>query len=182
MPKQLPEDRTEFMAALDDMMNAAKRKDNEATFNTFSEHVLAGKYSDAQFADIQKITNRMLAVRMSVNPYFESYLASLNAMTTQAQNDKFAGYFDALNGVMSTVKSSNKSTFKNFTEFATDLFQYNALRTSGASMWAASNDNYTIQYKNEKPIVSFTFKSPEIIKKTPMKTLRKVEIILFTFF
>ena len=49
-------------------------------------------------------------------------------------------------------------------------------KNSILSTWKYSFNLY------EKPIVSFTFKSPEIIKKTPIKTLRKVEIILFTFF
>jgi len=156
-PKQLPEDRTAFMTALEEMMNAAKRDDNKETFETFSEHVTTGKYSETQFADIQKIANRMLAAKMSVNPYFESYLTSLNMMTVHEQNSKFVSYFNALNSVIDAVKSSNKSTYKNFTIFATNLFQYNALRYSkGSSMWVSSNDSYTIEYKDGKPLVRFT--------------------------
>jgi len=179
--KQFPEDRTEFITTLDDFMNAAKREDNKITFETFSEHLATGKYSDQQFADIQQIANKMLGAKMSANPYFESYFNSLNVMTTKEQNNKFTGYFNALNGVIGSVKSSNKSTYKDFTNFATHLFGENALRHVGGSMWISSNDKYTIEFKNDAPLITFPDLDLLGIRKNDTIRIKKTSGVYFPF-
>ncbi len=154
--KQFPEDRTAFMEALEKFMNATKHKPNKLAFETFEENLTLGRFSDEQLADIQVLANQMLGLKMNASTYFESFLRSLNMMIAGEQSNKFATYINTLQQFGKTIKSNNKTTFKDFTNFAADLFEKNALRyAKSGSVWFASNDNYSIIFKDNKPQITF---------------------------
>jgi len=134
--KEFPQERTAFLTALDGFINATKQKDNQAAYDAFSQNVMSGQFSDNQLADIQEIANRMLGLKMNANNYFESYLRSLNMMIANGQKDKLNGYLTTLRDFSTSIKSNNKTSFKNFTNFAADLFEKNALRyVKSSSIW-----------------------------------------------
>jgi len=154
--KQFPEGKTEFLTALDSFMNATKVKKNKIVFEAFNQNAISGQFSDNQLADIREVANQMLGLKMTASTYFESYLHSLNMMIASGQSNKSGDYLNTLRQLAGTIKSNNKPSFKDFTNFATNLFEKNALRfAKSGSIWLASTDNYSIIYKNNTPQITF---------------------------
>ncbi len=155
--EEFPENKMEFLKAMDEFMNAQKREDCKETFGAFETYILTNRLDDNQFKEVRGVANKMLGFKMRPHPYFESYLRSINNMIESKQTDKFGGYHTTLNSLLDNLKRSTTPSYKNYTNFAADLFGKRAIRyVKSGSIWLTSNDDYFFGYKEDNPIVKFS--------------------------
>ncbi len=170
-----PENKSEFVKALDEFMNAQKREDCKETFLIFEDYLMEGNLTDAQYKVILEVSNRMLGFKMRPHPYFESYIRSLNTMVkAQEQSSKFDGYHNTLNSMLDALKRSTAPSYKNYTNFVADLFEKKAIRyVKSGSIWLTSNSDYSFDYKNEKPLLKFSGLDLIGVRKTDTISIKK---------
>ncbi len=149
--KEFSANKMELLTQLDGYTNASKRKDLEATFNTFKGVVSA--YNEAQFKEVHANLNTMLKQKMSANPFFLDYMKALNGI---ARDERGGGKLDQLNQVLAQVMAAQKKPYsKKVLEFAALLYEQNALKASKTTSWLVESPKMALKYADN--IVTATF-------------------------
>lgn len=153
-----PEDPAQFIAALDEFMNASKRKDLEETFKEFQENHKAQRFTEDQFKQIIDIANVMKSRRMRANPYFERYFRSINQIVSLGYMDKhFDDWITVTGSLAKDIKSAQIRSYTMYLDFCIALFSESSLKLGGRGgvQWQVVTDGFKFNYDTGNPYVSF---------------------------
>jgi len=146
--EQFSEVRAEFMSQLEEYMTAGKQASAEATYREFETIFKSGMFTDEEIDQILATGNRMLAQRMTANPYFSAYLRALiQIKNAEGGGGHFGDWHKVLDEMLADTDNRRLMPFQEFLSFSTDFFENGALRYSetGTSWYPLALD-YQVGY------------------------------------
>ncbi len=150
--EQFSEVRAEFMSQLEEYMTAGKQASAEATYREFASIFRSGMFTEEEIDQILRTGNRMLAQRMTANPYFSAYLRALiQIKNAEGGEGHFGDWHRVLDTMLADADNRRLMPFQEFLNFSTDFFEYGALRYSetGTSWYPLALD-YRVGYEEEE--------------------------------
>jgi len=148
-------DKTEFVKELSSLFNATKRTDLKDLSKEFSNLVKENKINDALMTNIMKNTNKMLLMRGKAYPQLKRMISTYIALNNiPLTSGEWSDFENTLKQVMANSKKGDTKTTLEFMEFCLPLYQKQALFTNKSKTWSLSNENFTLSYGENGPIVS----------------------------
>ena len=105
-----------------------------------------GKFSPSQQKFIIDISNQMLAEKMSVQPHFEFYIATVAAFLQNNLPDKVLVQWQ---GITKSLLGNSNKEYLEFLQTTTNLFADKVIYTSGTAVWSVDTLDFDLVYKNE---------------------------------
>lgn len=156
--ERFSEDPAEFLQQLEGYMTASKRKVLEDTYKDFATVYGNGLFTEEEVNQILKTGNAMLEQRMVASPYFQNYLRAVSAVKTGADPERhFKEWHSVLDQVLANIENRHLKPFDEFVKFSMQFFEQQALRysPSGGTSWYAITDDYSFEYVDGAPVISF---------------------------
>jgi hypothetical protein len=125
----------------------------------FSGHYNAGRFNSAQRLQIIKLCNQMLNANCQLNPDFEGYLKTINALVTNNYMSKFDGWHKNLSAAL----GKSKDDFQKFLAVSKNVFADNILFKVGGFTWVAKTSDVDL-----------------VIEKEPLFLFKKLDLFCFT--
>ncbi len=129
----------------------------------FSGYYRGGKFSVAQKNQVIRLSNEMLNANCQVQPDFENYLITLNAL---ASNNAL-GKFDNWHKTLSASLKRSKEDYQKFLLVSKNVFAENKLLQLGGFTWVSSSADAELIIEKE-PL--FLFKNLNLFCYTPGDT------------
>jgi hypothetical protein len=150
-PKSFSVEPPKFIDELEDYIKASKIESSVKVIEEFSGYWLSGKLTTQQQRGIINASNNMLIKRFRVNPEFESYLATINAMISTGQQQKIDAWLKMTDGMMGKTRKN----FLDFLSFTRGLFGESVLFGNASKKWIASGGEYFLSIEKGDAIVKF---------------------------
>lgn len=145
-------DSAEFIKEFEDFMKLAGQKKINEDVKVFKLNWSTGKFNLQQRTTIIRICNNMLAEKMGVQPYFETFMRAMAAFLNNKLSDKYLNQWQTITNSM--LGKSNRD-YADFLEVIANLFESNTLYKDDNKSWIADNNNYDILYEKGLIVVKF---------------------------
>ena len=86
-PDTFPVNRNDYLDVLGKYVNPNDSKEVEEVVGNFSAQLQGGSFDDKSVESIQKLTDKMLNLRMSGNPYFIDLMHTLDAIRLNSKGE-----------------------------------------------------------------------------------------------
>jgi hypothetical protein len=151
-PKSFSVEPPKFIDELEDYIKSAKIESSSKVIEEFSGYWMAGKLSAQQQRAVITSCNNMLMKRFRVNPEFESYLATLNAMISSGQQQKIESWQKMVDAMMGKTRKN----YLDFLSFTRGLFSEIILSENANKKWRATSAEFDLSLDKNEPIVKFS--------------------------
>ncbi|MBI5916404.1 MAG: hypothetical protein HY842_13590 [Bacteroidetes bacterium] len=155
--EKFSENNDAFLQELETFMTASKSSKLEEIFREFAKQAKSGVFSEEEIVRIRMTADKMLAERMTANPYFTAYLAGLSLVKkSELGESRFKNWHEVLDGMLNSIENRRLTPFQDFLEFSYGFFEKNALRTSDlGTIWLANASRYDLVFENKMPLVKY---------------------------
>lgn len=155
-------DSAEFINEFETFMKAAGQKKINDDVKIFKLNWSTGKFTPEQRKSITRICNNMLAEKMGVQPYFETFMRAMGAFLSNKLPDKSLNQWQTLTNNM--LGKGNRD-YGQFLEMIANLFESNTIYKDENKAWTSDNRDYDILY--EKGIIMVKFSKLKLSAKGP---------------
>ncbi len=155
-PSSFPPEKDKFLKVVGQMMTASKSDNLMEVDDEFEKNVKGGAITDAQLAEIIKMTNLMAPRNLAPFPYYHNFFGSINGIIkNKLAADKLTSFLDVCKEVTVSQKKGDNRELSKFLEFTLAMFQHEAMFHTGSKTWMSDAKNYTISYDNGKVVATF---------------------------
>lgn len=168
-PKEFPTDNAGYGKAYADFIkNHCTRDDCKEVAEKLPKAITNGKAA-VYFFKIKGITQSMLAKKAPAYPtFFQLANLMLSIESTTTKTDVIDKNFDILQTLIDKSKAGNLKEFTAYMEYLSNLYAKNALYYTNTNTWRATG-NYTVEYKDDKPV--FIFAATDLMGISNVDTL-----------
>jgi hypothetical protein len=155
--EKFSEDQSEFMKQLLDFMTASKNAEQEKIYWDFDRVARGNVFSQQEFETILSVSNAMMALKMTANPFFSNYLKVLTIVKKDELGEtRFRQYHNILDSLLGNIENRKVNPFNDFLEFSYAFLERNALRLGNGSVsWLANAPRYDWFYQDKQPVIRF---------------------------
>ncbi|MCU0348346.1 MAG: hypothetical protein MUC59_15505, partial [Saprospiraceae bacterium] len=155
--EKFSEDPSAFLKELEGLMTASKNPKLEELFKGFEKSFKGGVFTADEITRIRQTGDKMLAQRMTANPYFTAYLTALSLVKkTELGETRFKTWHEVLDGMLGSIENRKLKPFEEFLDFSAGFFEKNALRKSDlGTTWIARASRYDLVFEDKKPLVKY---------------------------
>lgn len=151
------EDPATFLKELEGLMTASKNTKLEDIYKAFEKSYKSGLFLPDEVTRIRQTCDKMLAQRMTANPYFTNYLQGLSVVKkSELGESRFKNWHEVLDGMLGSIENRKLKPFEDFLEFSFGFFERNALRKADLGVnWLANASRYDLVFEDKKPLVKY---------------------------
>lgn len=145
-PKSFSVEPPKFIDELEEYIKSAKIESSSKVIEDFG-YWMSGKLSAQQQRAVITSCNNMLMKRFRVNPEFESYLATLNAMISSGQQQKIESWQKMVDAMMGKTRKN----YLDFLSFTRGLFSETILSENANKKWRATSGEFDYHWIKMNP-------------------------------
>ncbi|MEL7117909.1 MAG: hypothetical protein AAFO07_00655, partial [Bacteroidota bacterium] len=157
-PDTFPVNRNDYLDVLGKYVNPNDSKEVQEVVGNFSAQLQGGSFDDKSVQSIQLLTDKMLSMRMSGNPYFIDFMHTLDAIRLNSEGeDPLQEWLLVADKMLdkSKTKRSNR-LFGDFLKFSNNFYSKGTLRYSElGTNWVALADKFRWNWVDDEPVIEF---------------------------